>query len=185
MGLFLVAEDVATAWYHNMINGPAGQTKWGSIEGQCNCGLKISPFLTWDSKITTVVAMMGGLVSAVKERLQRESQYHSFLSRVSTEWGRVFDSSKLDVNVSFAYPSIGFPEPGRADFPNCKVSADTYPKEFLFGVATASYQIEGAWNIDGKGLGMWDEYVRYPGATKNNDTGDVADDFYHKYKEDI
>ena len=33
MGLFLVAEDVATAWYHNMISGPAGQTKWGSIEG--------------------------------------------------------------------------------------------------------------------------------------------------------
>ena len=97
----------------------------------------------------------------------------------------MFDSSKLDVNISYAYPSIGFPEPGRADFPNCKVSDDTYPKEFTFGVATASYQIEGAWNEDGKGKNIWDDFVRIPGTIKNNDTGDVADDFYHKYPEDI
>jgi beta-glucosidase len=61
----------------------------------------------------------------------------------------------------------------------------TFPKEFLFGAATASYQVEGAWNEDGKGPSIWDEFVHTPGHIKNNDTGDVACDSYHRYKEDV
>lgn len=45
--------------------------------------------------------------------------------------------------------------------------------------------MEGAWNIDGKGPSIWDDYVRIPGTVDNGDTGDVADDFYHRYPEDI
>src|SRR5689334_12483742 len=51
-----------------------------------------------------------------------------------------------------------------------------FPKGFLFGAATASYQIEGAWNEDGKGPSIWDEFSHTPGHIKNNDTGDVACD---------
>lgn len=72
MGLFLIAEDVAATWYQNMLKGPAAQSKWGSIEAQCNCGLKIAPYVTWDTKGTTLLAMMGGLVNNVKQRLEVE-----------------------------------------------------------------------------------------------------------------
>ena len=61
----------------------------------------------------------------------------------------------------------------------------TFPKGFFWGTATSSYQIEGAWNEDGKGPSIWDTYVHTPGKIKNNDTGDVANDHYHRYKEDV
>lgn len=60
-----------------------------------------------------------------------------------------------------------------------------FPKNFLWGVATASYQIEGAYNEDGKGESIWDRFSHIPGKIKNGDTGDTACDHYHRYKEDI
>src|SRR5262249_10097262 len=60
-----------------------------------------------------------------------------------------------------------------------------YPKGFFWGVGTSAYQIEGAWKADGKGPSIWDTYVHTPGHIKNNDTGDVANDHYHRYKEDV
>lgn len=60
-----------------------------------------------------------------------------------------------------------------------------FKKEFVWGVATASYQIEGAWNADGKGESVWDVYAHQPGNIKNNDTGDVACDHYHRFKDDV
>jgi beta-glucosidase len=60
-----------------------------------------------------------------------------------------------------------------------------FPSGFYWGVATASYQIEGAWNEDGKGPSIWDMFAHTPGKIKNGDTGDVAIDHYHRYKEDV
>ncbi|MFX1299292.1 MAG: glycoside hydrolase family 1 protein, partial [Promethearchaeota archaeon] len=60
-----------------------------------------------------------------------------------------------------------------------------FPEGFIWGAATSSYQIEGAWNEDGKGKSMWDVATRIPGLFKNGDTGDVACDHYHRYKEDV
>jgi beta-glucosidase len=56
---------------------------------------------------------------------------------------------------------------------------------FLYGAATAAYQIEGAWNEDGKGPSIWDAFVRVPGAIEAGDTGDVACDHYHRWREDV
>ena len=61
----------------------------------------------------------------------------------------------------------------------------TFPKKFLFGTATSAYQIEGAWNSDGKGESVWDEFSRRKGKIKNGDDGTIACDHYHKYSEDV
>ena len=58
-------------------------------------------------------------------------------------------------------------------------------KEFIFGVATASYQIEGAAYEDGRTPSIWDTFSHTPGLVVNGDTGDVACDHYHRYKEDV
>ncbi len=63
--------------------------------------------------------------------------------------------------------------------------ARTFPHGFLWGSATASYQVEGAVNEGGRGPSVWDTFAHTPGKTDHGDTGDVADDYYHRYKEDI
>ena len=60
-----------------------------------------------------------------------------------------------------------------------------FPEGFLWGSATASYQVEGAVKEDGRGMSVWDTFSHTPGKTANGDTGDVADDHYHRYAEDI
>ncbi len=60
-----------------------------------------------------------------------------------------------------------------------------FPDGFLWGSATASYQVEGAVKEDGRGVSIWDTFSHTPGKTHDGDTGDVADDDYHRYKEDI
>lgn len=54
-----------------------------------------------------------------------------------------------------------------------------------FGVATAAYQIEGAWNVDGRGACIWDTFSHTPGKIAGDQNGDVADDHYHRYAQDI
>jgi len=60
-----------------------------------------------------------------------------------------------------------------------------FPDDFLWGVSTASYQIEGAVGEDGRGTSIWDTFSHTPGRVANGDTGDVACDHYHRYREDI
>ena len=57
-------------------------------------------------------------------------------------------------------------------------------KDIIWGTATASYQVEGAAHMDGRADSIWDVFCA-KGMTANYDNGDVADDFYHRYKEDI
>jgi beta-glucosidase len=60
-----------------------------------------------------------------------------------------------------------------------------FPRDFFWGSATAAYQVEGAWNEDGKGESIWDRFAHTVGNVKGAFTGDNACDSYHRYKEDI
>jgi beta-glucosidase len=59
------------------------------------------------------------------------------------------------------------------------------PSDFVWGAATASYQIEGATNEDGRGESVWDRFCATPGKVRNGDSGAIACDFYHRYSDDI
>jgi len=61
----------------------------------------------------------------------------------------------------------------------------TFPKDFVWGTSTSSYQIEGAYDIDGKGPSIWDAFTSIPGKIANNENGRIATDHYNRYKEDI
>ena len=61
----------------------------------------------------------------------------------------------------------------------------SFPENFVWGAATAAYQVEGAVQEDGRGLSIWDTFSHMPGKTRNGDTGDIACDSYHRWAEDI
>ena len=95
-----------------------------------------------------------------------------------------FSRRTLARTLGAASASLTLPALGRsAD----RVIADpqTFPQGFLWGSATASYQVEGAVKMAGRGPSIWDTFSHTPGKTHNGDTGDVADDYFHRYKEDV
>ena len=85
-----------------------------------------------------------------------------------------------------AIPSFGKSGQPRAEMPPVESqTAGKFPAGFLWGSATASYQVEGAVKEDGRGATIWDTFSHTPGKVVDNATGDVADDHYHRYKEDV
>jgi beta-glucosidase len=60
-----------------------------------------------------------------------------------------------------------------------------FPENFLWGTATAAYQVEGAVNEDGRGASIWDTFSHTPGRVRHGDTGDIACDQYHRLEEDL
>jgi beta-glucosidase len=85
--------------------------------------------------------------------------------------------------AAFSLPLAAPAEPSHAG--KSENEARTFPQDFVWGSSTASYQVEGAYRADGRGMSIWDTFSHTPGKTFDNQTGDVADDFYHRYPQDI
>ncbi len=67
----------------------------------------------------------------------------------------------------------------------CNTENKIFPEDFIWGTATASYQVEGGGLVDGKGESIWNEFEQRPGAICNDVTGEVTCDQYHRYREDV
>jgi beta-glucosidase len=91
------------------------------------------------------------------------------------QFGKVAAATAALAGVSLPEFSLGQQPPDSRQF----------PPGFVWGCATAAYQIEGGVHEDGRGASIWDIFSHTPGRTSNGDTGDVADDSYHLYKEDV
>ncbi len=90
--------------------------------------------------------------------------------------------------VASAVPSLQLPlsAQGQAQATTAgNASYYSFPDGFLWGCATAAYQVEGAANQEGRGPSVWDTFSHTPGKVRKGDTGDLADDHYHHYKEDV
>lgn len=118
--LFLTGNfSVALLWYQNMLKGPSMQGLFGSTESCNTTGTAISPVLTWDSKITTLCAMLGGISDITKIVLQQDGKYEEFLQRVNYEWARVFPTLEGE-SLGFASPVDSIPYPSTlGDFTTC------------------------------------------------------------------
>jgi len=86
------------------------------------------------------------------------------------------------VAATAALAGVSLPEFSPAQQPP---GSRQFPQGFVWGCATAAYQIEGGVHEGARGASVWDVFSHTPGKTYNGDTGDVADDSYHLYKEDV
>lgn len=98
----------------------------------------VSPLVTWDSKMTTVLGIMGGLGDYNAKKLSFESKLNKFLTIVKREYSLVFTDVQ-GIDAPYAYPEVGFPTGNgiKEDFVICRVNK--FGSSFAWGVATAAY----------------------------------------------
>ena len=100
---------IGLVWLAASIAHPRGQTCFGVTEGAATNGSAVSPLHTWDSSITTALALLGGLVDINRRRMQREGVYARFVSVVEAEWGRVFDGVLQGDELDWPLPTASVP----------------------------------------------------------------------------
>ena len=99
----------------------------------------------------------------------------TFLSQ-SAGVAAMIAATSMSSTIASAQPAIAAPS---------RVDGAMFPDDFIWGAATAAYQIEGAASEDGRKPCVWDTFSRLPGTTKNGDTGEVACDHYHRFADDV
>ncbi len=123
-GLFLHNASAGFCWYNNMLSAPRMQSKYGSTEAINANGTEISPLTTWDSKITTVLAMLGGIGDLVGRGLKQEldslhgNAYKRFVHVINHEFSLVFPNEKsvLGDEFDFVVPKKAVPDDKLSDW---------------------------------------------------------------------
>ena len=94
-------------------------------------------------------------------------------------------AGSIGFNRAASSSILGIEAPNRLPMSASDAGSAGFPDGFLWGMATAAYQVEGAWNEDGKGESIWDRFAHTTGKIKGAATADVACDHYHRFPEDI
>ncbi|KPM42166.1 hypothetical protein AK830_g4372 [Neonectria ditissima] len=115
----LFDKAVGLAWWRNMIVGKKMQNPYGSTESTRVDGELVSALLTWDSKVTTVVALMGGVTDLVRKKMKTDGIYNEFVHIAKREYSLVFDELKGE-DVELCLPKVGVPDVGLKDFTSCR-----------------------------------------------------------------
>ncbi|EFC36809.1 predicted protein [Naegleria gruberi] len=104
--------EIGMIWYWNMLNASRMQGIYGSTESIHINGKKICPVLTWDSKITTIVALCGGIFNYTREYMKKHNVYNEFIQSIDREWSRVFSLNDEASHISFTnlLPSKSIPK---------------------------------------------------------------------------
>ena len=122
--VIMANESIGLAWYLNMLQGPAMQNLYGSTEAANINGTSISPVITWDSKITTLVAILSShLTDVSREILQRDQLYQRFYNITEYEWSRVFGLKPLlGEDLPWSLPTSKVPRhpDDLPDFTHCR-----------------------------------------------------------------
>jgi hypothetical protein len=109
MPLFLASPNHAFVWFNTMLQANSGQNCFGITEGINITGSNIAPYVTHDTKTTTVLSMLGGIVEDVRDYMQLTGTYGSFIDAIDKEWGRIFNNNLLGEEYDFAIPSNSIP----------------------------------------------------------------------------
>ncbi|CZR60559.1 related to GPI anchored protein [Phialocephala subalpina] len=116
--LVLFDEAVGMAWWKNMADGKKMQNPYGSSESTRIDGTATSSFVSWDSKITTVNAILGGIGDFAREKMKRDGVYDEFIYILNREYGAVFTELKGE-DVALCLPAEQVPDRGLADYTGC------------------------------------------------------------------
>ena len=103
--VMLANQTVGLAWWANMAGAPHMHSRFGSLESVLTDGSLYCPLLTWDAKVTSFLAALGGTVDLSRAYLQRQNVYSAFVSRVEHEWSRVFPGATVGT-LAFVLPSV-------------------------------------------------------------------------------
>ncbi|KAG8423949.1 hypothetical protein J3458_000793 [Metarhizium acridum] len=122
----LFDKAVGLAWWRNMVVAKKMQNLYGSTESTRVDGELVSALVTWDSKITTVLALMGGVGGLVRPKMKRDRIYKDFIAITKREYGHVFKDLKGE-DIALCLPNETVPDAGLEDFTLC--SAQTVKNE--------------------------------------------------------
>ncbi|OZJ01651.1 hypothetical protein BZG36_05205 [Bifiguratus adelaidae] len=116
----LIDKGVGLAWWKNMVDGKKMQNIYGSSESERVDGTATSSFVSWDSKITTVNALLGGVYSIVGDKMKKDGIYNEFIDIATREYELVFGTGKLDgEGLPLCLPSVKEPHTGLQDYTTC------------------------------------------------------------------
>ncbi|KAH7420027.1 putative GPI anchored protein [Cadophora sp. MPI-SDFR-AT-0126] len=110
---------VGMAWWKNMADGKKMQNPYGSSESARIDGTATSSFVSWDSKITTVIAVLDGVGNFVRDKMKRDGIYKEFISVTQREYSAIFRNLKGE-QVKLCVPDRKIPDRGLQDYTNCR-----------------------------------------------------------------
>ncbi|KAK3676103.1 hypothetical protein LTR78_003853 [Recurvomyces mirabilis] len=109
---------VGMVWWWNMVRARKMQNPYGSTESERLDGTAVSSFVSWDSKVTTVVALLGGVSGFVRVKMMEEGIYNEFINVTNREYSRVFTDLEGE-DVALCLPIAAVPDAGLADYTDC------------------------------------------------------------------